>query len=198
MKKTEFLEELRKRLNGLPKNDIDDRVTFYGEMIDDYVENGMSEEDAVDAIGGVDNVVRQIAAETPFVNLVKEKIRPKRSFTGLEIAIIILGFPLWFPLLITGLVLTLVAYILLWVLVIVTYSVEISLIGGAIAGFIKFGYYLTQSSFNLGYLSIGILGIGASLLFIVVCVLATKLSIKITKNVCIGIKSKLIGGKRNA
>ena len=36
MKKQEFLNELRERLNGLPPSDLDDRISFYGEMIDDH------------------------------------------------------------------------------------------------------------------------------------------------------------------
>ena len=38
MNKSEFLEELRKGLAGLPKDDVEERLTFYGEMIDDRIE----------------------------------------------------------------------------------------------------------------------------------------------------------------
>ena len=34
MNKDQFLEELRKKLSGLPQEDIDERVAFYSEMID--------------------------------------------------------------------------------------------------------------------------------------------------------------------
>ena len=34
MNKQEFLMKLRKALSGLPKDDIDERLTFYSEMID--------------------------------------------------------------------------------------------------------------------------------------------------------------------
>ena len=33
MNKQEFLAQLRKELTGLPKDDIDERLTFYSEMI---------------------------------------------------------------------------------------------------------------------------------------------------------------------
>ena len=33
--KREFLKDLRKRLSGLPRRDADERVSFYGELIDD-------------------------------------------------------------------------------------------------------------------------------------------------------------------
>ena len=33
MNKQEFLTELRKGLSGLPQNDIEERLAFYGEML---------------------------------------------------------------------------------------------------------------------------------------------------------------------
>lgn len=41
MSKQEFLAELRKALSGLPQGDIEDRLTFYSEMIDDRMEEGL-------------------------------------------------------------------------------------------------------------------------------------------------------------
>ena len=198
MKKAEFLKELEKRLNGLPKSDIDERVSFYSEMIDDRVEDGKTEEEAIDDLGGIDTVVNQIAAETPMLNLVKERIKPKRGLRGFEIAMLIAGFPLWFPLLLVFFVLVFVFFILLWVLVIVTYSAEIGLIGLGALATIKSVFDFMNGSLNIGYLGIALLAAGLSILFIFVCVAATKLSAKITKGVIVGIKRSLIGGKKNA
>ena len=49
MGKQEFLAQLRKGLQGLPQEDIEERLTFYSEMIDDRMEEGLSEEEAVSA-----------------------------------------------------------------------------------------------------------------------------------------------------
>jgi uncharacterized membrane protein len=51
MTKQEFIDALRHKMAGLPKDDIEDRVAFYTEMIDDRVEDGLSEEQAVAEIG---------------------------------------------------------------------------------------------------------------------------------------------------
>lgn len=40
MKKEEFLAELRSKLSGLPKEDIDNRIEFYNEMIEDRIDEG--------------------------------------------------------------------------------------------------------------------------------------------------------------
>ena len=105
MKKQEFLNELRKQLAGLPKDDLDNRINFYEEMINDRMDEGLSEEEAVADIGTVDDIVKQIASETPMLRLVAEKAKPKRTLRVWEIVLIVLGFPLWLPLLIVGLVL---------------------------------------------------------------------------------------------
>ena len=57
MNKQEFVERLRKGLSGLPQDDIEERLTFYSEMIDDRMEEGLSEEEAVGEIGSVDDAV---------------------------------------------------------------------------------------------------------------------------------------------
>ena len=60
MTKQEFLSRLREGLSGLPEDDIAERLTFYGEMIDDRIEDGLSEEEAVAEVGSVDDIAAQI------------------------------------------------------------------------------------------------------------------------------------------
>ena len=79
MNKQEFLRGLRTALSGLPQDDIEERVTFYGEMIDDRIEEGMSEDEAVAGIGTVDEVRAQTIAEIPLQKLVKEKVSGNAS-----------------------------------------------------------------------------------------------------------------------
>ena len=50
MNKEEFLSELRTKLSGLPQEDIEERISFYSEMIDDRMEDGISEEEAVEGM----------------------------------------------------------------------------------------------------------------------------------------------------
>ena len=57
---------------SLPQGDVEERLTFYSEMIDDRMEEGISEEEAVCEIGSVDEIVSQIIADIPFTKLVRE------------------------------------------------------------------------------------------------------------------------------
>ena len=73
MTKVNFLFELRDKLSGLPTEDIEERLNFYSEMIEDRMEEGLSEEDAVAAIGTTDEIAKQIISEIPFTKIAKEK-----------------------------------------------------------------------------------------------------------------------------
>ena len=177
MNKQEFLSSLRARLNGLPKEDIDERINFYEEMINDRMDDGKSEEEAVADIGTVDQIIEEIAQDTPLAKLVKEKIKPKRKLRVWEIILIILGFPLWFPLVLTALILAFVFYLLIWILVLVCYTVEFSLVGSAVVGLFIFVAYLINGEFNLASIGLSVMCAGGSFLFLFPCYWSTTLKL---------------------
>lgn len=199
MKKEEFLTKLRSRLNGLPKSDIDERISFYSEMIDDRVSEGKTEDEAVADLGGVEAVVREIANDTPLVNLVTERIKPKRTLKGWEVALIVLGFPLWFPLIITFISLLFVFYVLIWVGVIVVFSLFVSMIGCALAGIISM--FSGQLGGIAGGFGIGagtaLFGLGGAIVLYFLLSLTTNLTIKLSRKIIVGIKSWFIGKGEN-
>ena len=53
MTKLQFLLALHDKLAGLPQNEVEERLNFYSEMIEDRMEEGLSEEEAVLAAGDV-------------------------------------------------------------------------------------------------------------------------------------------------
>lgn len=57
MNKQEFLAALAEGLTGLPQADVEERLAFYGEMIDDRMEEGLTEEEAVKEAGPVQDIV---------------------------------------------------------------------------------------------------------------------------------------------
>ena len=67
MTKQEFLDKLQAGLSGLTESDAQERLTFYSEMIDDRMEEGKSEAEAVAALGDVDVIAEQIIADIPLV-----------------------------------------------------------------------------------------------------------------------------------
>lgn len=133
MNKQEFLGALKKRLSGLPKDEIEERLAFYGEMIDDRTEDGRTEEEAVAEIGGADEIAAQIIADIPLTRLVKERIKPKRRLKTWEIVLIVLGSPIWLSLAIAAAAVFFSMYMVLCALIVALWSVFVSLIAGAIA-----------------------------------------------------------------
>lgn len=79
MNKSEFILQLRNGLSGLPQDDVDERLNFYGEMIDDRIEDGLSEEDAVFEMGDINKIISQILAEIPLSKIVKKKLPQKQN-----------------------------------------------------------------------------------------------------------------------
>ena len=47
MNKRDFLIRLRQELSGLPQDDVEERLAFYAEMIDDRMEDGLEETEAM-------------------------------------------------------------------------------------------------------------------------------------------------------
>ena len=65
MTKLEFILALNEKLSAYPKAEVQQRLSFYSEMIEDRMEDGLSEEEAVAAVGDVAHIAAEIAAELP-------------------------------------------------------------------------------------------------------------------------------------
>ena len=195
MNKQQFLDELKSRLNGLPKEDLDERLLFYGEMIDDRLEDGLTEEEAVAGIGSVDEIVEQILAEVPLSALVKEKVRQRRALKAWEIILIVLGFPVWLPRLISAFAIVLSLYISLWAIMISIWAVDLSLAAGAVGGVLSAVWYLIKGNPAAAGFTFGaaVICAGLAILLFYGCVELTKGMIWLTKKMILGIKAMFVG-----
>ncbi len=194
MSKQEFLARLRKGLSGLPQDDIEERLTFYGEMLEDRMEEGLSEEEAVAAIGGVDEIVRQTIADVPFARIAKERIKPKRHLKAWEIVLLVLGSPIWLSLGIAAAAVVFSLYTCLWAVIISLWAVFGALAicaVGSVPGCVIFAVGGHGAS-GLALLSAGIVCAGLSILLFCgskettkgVFMLTRKMTVW-TKNCCI-------------
>ena len=196
MNKQEFLDQLRNKRNGLPKEDIEDRISFYRERIEDHIDDGATEEEAVSSIGSVDEVVKTIMAEIPLSKLVKNKAKTRqRRMPVWAIVLLVLGFPVWFPILLSLIIVVFSFYITLWSIIIAFYAVDLALafsaiacviaaIGGFVTGRLAFGLFAIGSCLVLAGLSI--------LMFFGIWYLV-KGVVFITGKMLLGIKSLFIG-----
>ena len=195
MNKEVFLSELRKKLSGLPQSDIDERVSFYAEMIDDRVEDGMTEEAAIEQIGSVESVVETIMSEYPLSKLVKAKVKPEKKMPVWAIILLVLGFPVWFPLLVSVLSVIGSVYLTLWCIVITLYALALGLAAGSIGSFVAMIVAFAGGEALLGVACFGCflaLG-GMSVLLFFGSNYTVKGVVWLTKKMLLGIKSMFIG-----
>ncbi len=101
MSREEFKNNLKNKLTQLPNEEIEKSISYFDEMIDDRMEDGMKEEDAVKEMGNIDDIAEKILTEMSLYKLVKTRVKPEKDYTVLEIILLVLGFPVWFPLIIS-------------------------------------------------------------------------------------------------
>jgi len=136
MHKQAFLANIQEKLAGLPQEDIEKSLEYYSEMIDDRMEDGLSEADAVAAMGSPEEIAAQILSDFPFPKLVKAKVQPSRTLRAWEIVLLVLGSPLWLTLLLALLAVAFSIYVSLWAVVISLFAVNVSVAACALAGIV--------------------------------------------------------------
>ncbi len=199
MNKEKFLAELRSGLAGLPQDDIDERVSFYAEMIDDRIEEGLSEAEAVAGLGPISDIVSQIIADTPFTKLVIEKVSSKRALRAWEIVLIVLGFPLWFPLLVAAGAVLLSLYIVVWAIIVSIFAVELAFLASVIGEFVAAVVALAKGSVLAAVAALGLalFCAGVSYFLFFGCIKAAKGLLKLTKKAALRMKARFIRNKEN-
>lgn len=170
MTKSEFINKIKSKLSNFPENIVDDRLSFYTEMIEDYIDEGISEEEAVEKLGSIDEIVESIAEDIPLSKLAKKKLNNRNKLSTLNIVLLIIGFPLWFSLLAVGFAVIISIYAALWSVVICLWAVVLSCGVSSMAGIILFIIYLCTSNYALGFVVLGtsfvLLGICGLLIFV--------------------------------
>jgi uncharacterized membrane protein len=145
MKKPEFISMLSDKLAVLPKAEIDKSVDYFSEIIDDRVEDGMSEDEAVGSLESIDVIIEKIMYETSLPVLMRSRMTPKRPLTTLNIVIIIVGCPIWLSLLIAGIAVFLSFYASVWAVIVSLYAAVLALALSGIAAIIFCPHYFASS-----------------------------------------------------
>ncbi len=195
MNKAEFLAEIRRKIQGLPQSDIEKFLDYYAEMIDDYTEDGHTEEEAIRELGSVEQIVEQILKETPLPRLVQEKVRPTRTLRAGEIILLLLGSPLWVPMVLSVALLFFSVYALVWMVIVLLYAVDAAILFGGVAGmFCLLPFSLSgnvpQGIFTFGA---GLVCIGVGLLFFFVCNKIAGIILRGSKWILLRIKYAFVG-----
>ena len=191
MNKQSFLEKLAFELKGIPWQEIQKQKAYYEEMLDDMLEDGMTEEQAVEKLGDPVTIAREILQEPGVKRVVldpsQKRVMPgpapagnrqqsgqeprqaqpaapqdnKKTMKIVTIVLLILGAPIWISLL--AVVLSL--YLSLWAVALSFDGATLALGLGGLAMLVIAGLNITTSPAGaLAALGIGLLLLALALL----------------------------------
>lgn len=144
MNKNEFLQRLSHQLAALSQQERARSIAFYQEMVDDRIEEGMTEEEAVASLGDVNDIAQQIINDTPPIT--KAINKTKTSSKSLNIILLIITFPIWFPLFFACGAAILSVFAAIWGLIIALFAVVAALLFGGFAVIVTAIYYTASVS----------------------------------------------------
>lgn len=156
MIKTEFLAGLERRLSALPQEEIDRALQFYAEMIDDRKKEGLTEPEAVNSLGPMDEIAEEVvsgaASGTP--------LQDRRRRSNNHVLLLVLGSPLWF----LSIVLGICAWFLLslTLLMLVWSGWMIALLADIVIGALLLSAWITIVALAIGLTAGGVVSIVAS------------------------------------
>ena len=193
MKKEAFLRALEGRLEGMSADEKARALEFCAESIDDRVEDGMAEEDAVAALGDVETVARGLLADRPLGAVVRERVRHE-SNAGRVVLLICAS-----PRLLTFFAVGLSVYAALWAAMIAVYAAVASLlIAGAACALGGVALMFMQGAApGLCVCGAGLVSFALGLLLIDPVKAAGRGLWKLTKAFGRGCKRLIVGKRRN-
>ncbi|OTN88384.1 hypothetical protein A5819_000865 [Enterococcus sp. 7E2_DIV0204] len=157
MNKQEFLYQLEEGLIRLNESEKNQFILYYDELIEDYLEDGASEAEAVSKLGKPSRIASKILEEA-----FEERSFQKKKLSPLMVVLLIIGFPLWGSILLTAILLILSAYIIIWCLPFTTGMFAVLGLGASIfsvcASFfaIQDGVYIAVTQMGISIFVLGL------------------------------------------
>ena len=182
MKKRVFLQKLKRKLSGLPRREIDERLGFYSEMIDDKIEDGLTEEKAVAQVSAGVLDSDELAEEGAFAYL-NERLPKKRKMSATVVALLIIGSPIWLSLLIAAFAVAISLYAVLWSVTASLWAGFASLLASGV-GAIIYGTslaFMNSVPSGVAIISAALVCCGLAILFFFACKNVTICTLRFTK-----------------
>lgn len=123
LNKEEFLNDLSHKLEPLQKGEREKTLSYYTEIIDDRIENGMSEEEAVSQMEDTKTIAEKLLPQEHTSKTTSEKVFDfiDNFFTKhgylFVLAILVFSFPIWGPIVLGAFTLIGIFFVILFVLI---------------------------------------------------------------------------------
>lgn len=178
MTKTTFIDTLRELLQSLNEDECNKFISYYEEIIEDYKESGLTEEEVIKKIGTPQSIADNILSEQDSINI---KV-PSLSSKILNVILLILGFPLWGSLLLALVLLILSAYIIIWCIPFTTGASSIAFFVAALISIIGSPFMMADVlTVGIVQLGLGVSSVGLSILLGCITIYLSKKLVIITK-----------------
>lgn len=172
MNRVEFIEILDVELAALKRVEREKFITYYEEIIDDYMENGFEEEAVIEKIGNPKVIAKNILSEQDTVDI---KV-PLTNSKVINMILLILGFPLWGSLVFAGLMVVLSGVIVIWC---IPFTAGVSALAFFLAGI----YSIVATPFMIAeVLSVGMVQLGVGIASLGVSFLLAMATMYLCKN----------------
>lgn len=174
MNQSEFFMLLEKELHQQQIKEAHTYMTYYREIIADYLEDGFSEKEAIQKIGTINEIIETIKLEASSQTGGNTKKGPMTIF------LLILGAPLWGAILLSLILLLCSGIIILWCVPLVFGSLSFA---GLITGVVS----LAGASLNTGFyyiitqLGVGIFASGFGIFLLIGTVYSIKIVVDLSK-----------------
>lgn len=179
MSKIEFMSALNELLAPLNQDDRDKFLDYYEEMIEDYKETGLYEEEIFKKLGNPSDIAINILREHDIVD-----IKMPSNNKTINTILLILGFPIWGSLLFAGAALVFSFYIVIWCVPFITSVLSVSLLGASIFSMLGVPFMMADTlAIGIVQLGVAIGSLGLSILSGLITVPIYKYLLKFTKEV---------------
>ncbi len=175
MTKADFLQLLERALSQLSEEERRANLEYYSELLDDMLEEGMTEAEATAKLGSPAAIAESILQEMPLSKLVSTRMKPKSGWTPLAIILAVVGSPVWVPLLLAGVAVVAALFVSIWALAAVAVVVVLALALAVIAAPV-----LAVRAAVLT-LPLGLLLLGSGLVLLGLCVLGGLMAVELCK-----------------
>ena len=193
MTMSEYLSALIAGLSQLPEEEQRKQVAYYEELFADMKEEGLSEEEITEKLGGPAKAAREIMEEMPLTKLIKTRVRPKKGWSVLAVILVILGSPIWLSIAVAMFAVVLSIYIVIWSLIIVLFAVVLSILAAGVAGIVLFAVNIMSASVPaLLVLGLGLICLGMTAPAFLGAVAAAKGVCRLTGRIARWIRSLFI------
>ncbi len=175
MTKADFLRLLERALMQLSEEERQKNLEYYSELLDDMMEEGMTEAEATAKLGSPNQIAQNILQEMPLSKLVSTRMKPRSGWTPLAIVLAVVGSPVWVPLLLAAVAVVLALFVSIWALGFAAVAVVIALAVAVVAAPI---FAIRAAVLTL---PLGLMLLGAGLVLLGLCVLGGLMAVELCK-----------------